>query len=193
MITELTIFVSCFSRIIVHYYLTFHFSVFQETTNAFGSVSNDLEARAATKIAEFFVIANGIQPNRLGIIALYKSQASVIERLLNTDKTLSSVQVSTVDAFQGAEKDVIILTVCRTDQLGFSVSPKRLNVAITRAKRHLIVLGHPGLLKTNPLWREIIQPAYEMKNSGGIQNCSKIDSSSTLDIPEMRIDEGDWM
>ena len=129
----------------------------------------------------------------MGIIALYKSQASLIERLLNTDKTLSSVQVSTVDAFQGAEKDVIILTVCRTDQLGFSVSPKRLNVAITRAKRHLIVLGHPGLLKTNPLWREIIQPAYEMKDSGGIQNCSKIVSSSILDIPEMRIDEGDWM
>jgi senataxin len=47
--------------------------------------------------------------------------------------------VSTVDAFQGAEKDVVILSTCGQE---FGSSPPRLNVALTRARRHLICLGH---------------------------------------------------
>jgi hypothetical protein len=44
-------------------------------------------------------------------------------------------EVSTVDACQGSEKEIIILACSRTTGLGFSVSPKRINVALTRAKR----------------------------------------------------------
>lgn len=61
------------------------------------------------------------------------------------------IQISTVDAFQGAEKDIIILSCVRSKQgLGFIDSPNRINVALTRAKHHLIVVvGHtPCLIST---------------------------------------------
>ena len=51
------------------------------------------------------------------------------------------LQISTVDAVQGAEKSVIILSCVRTSRIGFADCPKRVNVAITRARHHLIVLG----------------------------------------------------
>ena len=51
------------------------------------------------------------------------------------------VMVSTVDAFQGEERDVILLSTVRTHALGFIAEPRRLNVAITRARRHLVVVG----------------------------------------------------
>lgn len=53
----------------------------------------------------------------------------------STHNILRDIQVSTVDAFQGAEKDVILLACSRTTGLGFSDSPNRLNVALTRSKR----------------------------------------------------------
>ena len=56
------------------------------------------------------------------------------------------IQIATVDAFQGAEKDVIILTCARTKAIGFLDSPERLNVALTRARRHLLLVGHASML-----------------------------------------------
>ncbi|KAI8602313.1 AAA domain-containing protein, partial [Dissophora ornata] len=46
-----------------------------------------------------------------------------------------SVQISTVDAFQGSEKDVIIVSTVRTDSIGFIDNHQRVNVALTRSKR----------------------------------------------------------
>ncbi|CAB1113252.1 unnamed protein product [Ectocarpus sp. CCAP 1310/34] len=66
------------------------------------------------------------------------------------------VQVSTVDAFQGAEKDIVIVASTRTERLGFLVSPQRLCVALTRARHHLLVVGEKSVLVTNPLWREVV-------------------------------------
>ena len=67
--------------------------------------------------------------------------------------------MSTVDAFQGAERDIIILGCVRTRNLGFIEDCRRLNVAITRARRHLIVIGKETLLRRNCHWRYIIDKA----------------------------------
>ena len=53
----------------------------------------------------------------------------------------TQILVSTVDAFQGGERDVIILSSVRTKGVGFIDEPERVNVAITRAKRHLLFVG----------------------------------------------------
>jgi superfamily I DNA and/or RNA helicase len=66
------------------------------------------------------------------------------------------IKASTVDAFQGAEKEVIILTCARTGSLGFIDSSHRLNVAITRARRHLIIIGSSQVLEKTETWRFII-------------------------------------
>jgi regulator of nonsense transcripts 1 len=65
-----------------------------------------------------------------------------------------------VDGFQGREKEVIVLCTVRNNrqnQLGFVADPRRLNVAITRANRGLIVLGHRDTLSTDQLWQKWLQ------------------------------------
>lgn len=70
---------------------------------------------------------------------------------------VKAVQVSTVDAFQGAEKDIIILSCVRTRQVGFIDSEKRMNVALTRGRRHLLVVGHLACLRGSRLWGRVVQ------------------------------------
>jgi superfamily I DNA and/or RNA helicase len=69
--------------------------------------------------------------------------------------------VSTVDAFQGAERDIIIVGCVRTRNLGFIEDCRRMNVAITRARRHLIVIGKESLLRRNQHWRYIIDRSLQ--------------------------------
>lgn len=68
---------------------------------------------------------------------LDKGQADYIQSLLESKgkSVSSSLQVSTVDAFQGAEKDLIILSTIRTNHIGFIDDSRRINVALTRSKR----------------------------------------------------------
>ncbi len=69
--------------------------------------------------------------------------------------------MSTVDAFQGAERDIIIVGCVRTRNLGFIEDCRRMNVAITRARRHLIVIGKESLLRRNQHWRYIIDRSLQ--------------------------------
>jgi len=59
----------------------------------------------------------------------------------------SFVEVDTVDSFQGREKDIIIISCVRTDDTGFLKNPSRLNVALTRAKYSLLMIGDAECLK----------------------------------------------
>lgn len=70
---------------------------------------------------------------------------------------VKAVQVSTVDAFQGAEKEITILSCVRTRQVGFIDSEKRMNVALTRGRRHLLIVGSLSCLRKNRLWGRVIQ------------------------------------
>ncbi|XP_019377530.1 PREDICTED: protein ZGRF1 isoform X2 [Gavialis gangeticus] len=84
---------------------------------------------------------------------------------------IKAVQVSTVDAFQGAEKEIIVLSCVRTRQVGFIDSEKRMNVALTRAKRHLLIIGNLGCLSKNKLWGRVIHHCEGTEN--GLQHVSQ--------------------
>jgi regulator of nonsense transcripts 1 len=67
----------------------------------------------------------------------------------------SAVEVASVDAFQGREKDYIILSCVRSNEhqgIGFLSDPRRLNVALTRARYGLAVLGNPNVLSREMVW-----------------------------------------
>lgn len=112
-----------------------------------------------------YLRAQGVNENRIGVICTYKAQKFQIYfglRLIsqNGDKYFRSIEVSTVDGFQGREKDYIIVTCTRSNavgDLGFLKNCKeRLNVAITRARFGLIILGNSDLLSTDPVWNKLI-------------------------------------
>jgi hypothetical protein len=80
-----------------------------------------------------------------------------------------------VDAFQGGEKEIIIVSCCRTESLGFISSPNRMNVALTRARRHLILVGSGKSLPKNQFWSQIIYQARS--DPGGYFNSREFQMS----------------
>ncbi|KAI8835484.1 P-loop containing nucleoside triphosphate hydrolase protein [Chytriomyces cf. hyalinus JEL632] len=85
-----------------------------------------------------------------------KSQAALIQSRIAADSNLSGILVSTVDSFQGGERDVILISTVRSDEFSFIDEPKRVNVSLTRARKHLVIIGNGALLSRSPVWREIV-------------------------------------
>ncbi|KFZ60473.1 putative helicase senataxin, partial [Podiceps cristatus] len=103
---------------------------------------------------------------RIGIITPYSAQKKKIqEQLDKVFKNNSPGEVDTVDAFQGREKDCIIVTCVRANSakgsIGFLASLQRLNVTITRARFSLFILGRLKTLMENKDWNELIQDAQK--------------------------------
>ncbi|NXL94083.1 SETX helicase, partial [Alectura lathami] len=101
---------------------------------------------------------------RIGVITPYSAQKKKIqEELDRVYKNNSPGEVDTVDAFQGREKDCIIVTCVRANRskgsIGFLASLQRLNVTITRARFSLFILGRLNTLKESKDWNELIQDA----------------------------------
>ena len=70
-----------------------------------------------------------------------------------------AVEIASVDAFQGREKDIIIISCVRSNEhqgIGFLADPRRLNVALTRAKYALILVGNPKVLCKQNLWNHLL-------------------------------------
>ena len=97
------------------------------------------------------------------MISPYASQVRLIRRLLM--KRASTVEVASVDAFQGREKDVVFFSCVRANQsgnVGFLTDWRRLNVALTRAKKAVLVFGDAHTLFTEAtIWRPWLQWAAD--------------------------------
>ncbi|KFR03038.1 Uncharacterized protein C4orf21, partial [Nipponia nippon] len=121
------------------------------------------------------LIASGIEGSAIGVITLYKSQMCKIQNVLTDVRSealeVKAVQVSTVDAFQGAEKEIVVLSCVRTRHIGFIDSEKRMNVALTRARRHLLIVGNLACLSRNRLWGRVIHHCKGWEN--GLQHVSQ--------------------
>ncbi|WP_405290007.1 IGHMBP2 family helicase [Methanobrevibacter sp.] len=120
------------------------------------SIINKTEADIAVKLANDYLNV-GLEETDIGIISPYADQVKIIQ-----DRT--PVEVKTVDGFQGREKEIIIISTVRSNEdgnIGFLKDLRRLNVAITRAKRKLIIIGNINTLKANPTYLRLIEFAKE--------------------------------
>ncbi|XP_007095819.2 DNA replication ATP-dependent helicase/nuclease DNA2 [Panthera tigris] len=119
-----------------------------------GGVSNITEAKLIVFLTSVFIKA-GCKPSDIGIIAPYRQQLKIINDLLS-HSSIGMVEVNTVDKYQGRDKSIILVTFVRSNKdgpLGELLRDwRRLNVAITRAKHKLILLGCvPSLNRYPPL------------------------------------------
>ena len=91
-----------------------------------------------------------VPENSIGVISPYNAQVSHLKKLIHDELKLTDIEISTVDGFQGREKDVIILSLVRSNEkfeVGFLKEERRLNVAITRPRRQLVVVGNIEVLQ----------------------------------------------
>jgi regulator of nonsense transcripts 1 len=143
--------------------MLFHQNLGQEEISSSGtSYLNRTEAANVEKIVTRFFKA-GVVPSQIGIITPYEGQRSYITNFMQFNGALrkdlyKEIEVASVDAFQGREKDYIILSCVRSNEhqgIGFLNDPRRLNVALTRAKYGLVILGNPRVLskvRTSPYY-----------------------------------------
>ena len=100
----------------------------------------------------------------VGIISPYRAQVQYLRRLLMKREYFKpfrrQVSINTVDGFQGQERDIIVISLVRSNdegQIGFLRDLRRMNVAITRARMKVIILGNRQTLTRHPFYRQLWQ------------------------------------
>lgn len=121
------------------------------------SRENKGEAELAVKLL-YELLGSGLKPQDVAILTPYTAQAKLLKTLVREP----GLEIGSVDGFQGREKEAIILSLVRSSaagQIGFLSDMRRLNVAITRARRCLIVLGDSATIGRHPVYARFVAHA----------------------------------
>lgn len=159
-----------------------------EQTDGF-SAKNNFEAESISELILPELFSNNISPKNIAIITPYKSQVTNIKQYIKNSNrcTIKNIEVSTLDSFQGREFDIIIFSFTRAAsptqrnrRVGFLDDARRLNVAFSRAKKKLILVGnattladprshYDGLFNYTSLFKNLIRLSKN-KNLGTFVN-----------------------
>lgn len=140
--------------------MMFYQNLGQEEISPSGtSYLNRTEASSVEKLVTALLKA-GVAPEQIGVITPYEGQRNFVINHMQFHGSMvkdayRAIEVASVDAFQGREKDYIIVTCVRSNNrlgIGFLSDSRRLNVALTRARFGLIVIGNARVLCKDPLW-----------------------------------------
>lgn len=122
----------------------------------------------------YLIYKDTFQPNRtLGIITPYRSQIALIRKELQSlgIPALNEISIDTVERYQGSERDVIIYSFCvnhlyqlrclpnLTEENGVQID-RKLNVALTRARKQLFITGVPEILRHNSIYQRLMEAVY---------------------------------
>jgi DNA replication ATP-dependent helicase Dna2 len=115
--------------------------------------ANPDEATAVAEVVEHYLAA-GLDPTEVGVIAPFRAQVAEIG-----GRVPAGVTVDTVDRFQGSSKEVIVVSFVATDGLEGPIfeDVRRVNVALTRAKRALVLVGDRTALESEPLYARMVE------------------------------------
>ena len=127
------------------------------------SYLNRTEASYVEKIVTH-LLKMGVEAEQIGCITPYDGQKKYVQEHMRRSGSLAAsvyeaIEVNSVDAFQGREKEIILVSCVRSSEtqgIGFLADPRRLNVALTRARVGLVLLGNPRVLSKNPLWAALL-------------------------------------
>ncbi|KAJ2938783.1 hypothetical protein O0L34_g3404 [Tuta absoluta] len=122
------------------------------------SFYNCKELELVKKYIKTMITRHKVRPEDIGVVTPYKLQVSKVKEWLKLTAWSDRIEVGSVEAFQGKEKRVIIISTVRSGaQMGFLVDDQRFNVALTRAKAKAIVIGNPLCLQRDLKWRAYMQ------------------------------------
>lgn len=151
-------------------YRFFNVSHGQEQSSGSHSLSNRAEAQVAVSLYNRLrnqFSQNGELDYRIGVVTMYRGQVAELKKQFIQQfkpDILNKVDFHTVDGFQGQEKDIIILSCVRAGpgltSVGFLADVRRMNVALTRSRSSLFILGHAATLeRADEVWKKIVQDA----------------------------------
>lgn len=148
-----------------------------------------MKLRSSKSFSQYQSFWNNIEDQQIGLISFYGKQIKLLQNLSKDFKDIP-IRVSTVDRFQGMERNIIIVSMVRSNRiatdknqkadynlygkkgfpevndLGFAQSPNRLNVALSRAKRLLIIVGNSELFKQKEIYSNVYKT---IDDKGGIR------------------------
>ena len=135
-------------------------------------IEGELEASLVADVLQRiyrFTAAHFTPAKTVGVIVPYRRQIALIRQHLDGDSPLAGISIDTVERYQGSQRDVIIYSfgIGHQFQLDFltattftdsdgTLVDRKLNVALTRARRQMIIIGRPQLLRQVPLFRQLI-------------------------------------
>jgi len=135
------------------------------------SVSNKEEAKMALTLLKELLKRVGIKdsdnkPWKVGLISPYSAQVRLLKEMIASESEWwffkqmeQDLTISTVDGFQGQERDIMLISLTRSNpqgEIGFLADTRRMNVALTRAKRKLIVLGDSATIGNNNFYQSFL-------------------------------------
>jgi ATP-dependent RNA/DNA helicase IGHMBP2 len=120
-------------------------------------------------------LSYGVPPEEIAVISAYSAQV----RLLVSKSPDPAVEIDSVDGFQGREKELVIVSLVRSNmegEMGFLADTRRMNVAMTRAKKRLVVIGDGATLATLDFYRQFMDYAESI---GGYKSIWERESETT--------------
>ena len=103
-------------------------------------------------------MAADIKTSHIGVISPYSAQVTEVRKSLRKDGRHKGIEVSTVDGFQGREKEIIIISMVRSNPtctIGFLSNERRMNVAVTRAKKLCVLIGDSATVSKNSFLKSL--------------------------------------
>lgn len=148
---------------------------FEQVDEETRSISNQEEANLVVKhftayAAQLEALNLTDQDFDVGIISPYKAQVSLLQDALIGLETIpqpisQNMSINTVDSFQGQERDIIYISLARSNEkgeIGFLSDIRRMNVAMTRARKKLVIIGDSATICTHPFYDKLIDYVNEI-------------------------------
>ena len=143
---------------------------FSETSSVANPEEADLLLKHLQKLLEQFPetnTENAIEkPLKIGIISPYRAQINYLKDQVEQIPELQELvnkkllSIGTVDSFQGQERDIIYISMVRSNdrgEIGFLADIRRMNVAMTRARKKLVIVGDSATLTYEPFYQEFVK------------------------------------
>jgi DNA replication ATP-dependent helicase Dna2 len=158
-----------------------------ETLTSGKNITNQVEATLTAQLV-LSLLKIGVPGKEIGVITLYRSQLALLRRLFKHAGISSEVEIDSADRFQGRDKECIILSMVRSNEQGIVGDLlkdwRRVNVALTRARSKLVVLGSRRTLVNNDLLAQFLalvdERGWAVDLPKGAETCHAFDFSSQV-------------